>query len=296
MPRLDRTGATAGPAGSAPIASLIDGRPGETVPSWDRGLSYGDGLFETVLVHRGAPCQWPRHCTRLLLGCRRLGIAEPPAALLEAEVRRLIAGLDEAVLKVLITRGVGGRGYRPQPAAEPRRILHLYPAPNYPAAWRQSGVVVRFCRTPTSYNPALAGLKHLNRLDNVLARAEWDDPEIAEGLLSGMDGEIVGGTMTNLFLWDGRTLATPALDRCGIAGTVRALTLELARACGIPCTVADTRREALVRMPGLFLTNSLVGAWPVRRLEERELDPTRLPLELLEAVNRESRGAGGAGA
>ena len=256
-------------------------------------MSYGDGLFETVLVQRGIPCQWPRHHTRLLLGCRRLGIPEPPAETLDAEVRELTSGLDEAVLKVLITRGIGGRGYRPTPIAEPRRILHLYPSPAYPEAWRETGVLVRFCRTPASYNPALAGLKHLNRLDSVLARGEWDDPEIAEGLVSGMDGEIVGGTMTNLFLWDGRTLVTPSVDRCGIAGTVRALTLELARARGIPCTVADTRREVLLRVPALFLTNSLVGVWPVRRLDGRDLDPSRLPLDLLAAVDREARSPGG---
>lgn len=293
MPRLDRTVATAGPAGSAPLASLIDGAPGETIPAWDRGLSYGDGLFETLLVRHGCPCQWPRHRTRLILGCRRLGIPAPTADTLESEVRLLSVGREDAVLKVLVTRGIGGRGYRSLPAAEPRRILHVYPAPEYPSSWREQGVVVRHCQTPASYNPALAGLKHLNRLDSVLARAEWDDPEVADGLMSGMDGEVVGGTMTNLFLWDGSTLLTPAVDRCGIAGTVRALALELARARGIPCVVADITLELLARAQGLFLTNSVVGAWPVRRLGERELDPERLPLDLIAAVTREAQSPGG---
>jgi 4-amino-4-deoxychorismate lyase len=286
-------GATAGPAGSAPIASLIDGVPGETVPAWDRGLSYGDGLFETVLVRDGRPCQWARHRTRLTLGCRRLGIPAPAADLLESEVRLLTAGLEHAVLKVLVTRGIGGRGYRSLPAGEPRRILHVYPPPHYPAVWCEQGVVVRFCQTPASYNPALAGLKHLNRLDSVLARSEWDDPAIADGLMSGMDGEVVGGTMTNLFLWDGRSLLTPAVDRCGIAGTVRALTLELARARGVPCVVADTQPALLARAQGMFLTNSLVGVWPVRQLGECELDLGQLPLDLIAAITREAQSPGG---
>jgi 4-amino-4-deoxychorismate lyase len=296
VPRLDRTGATAGPSGSAPLASLIDGVHGETIPAWDRGLSYGDGLFETVLVREGRPCQWSRHRTRLILGCRRLGIPAPTTEILESEVRLLTAGLERAVLKVLVTRGIGGRGYRSLPAAEPRRILHVYPAPEYPSAWPEHGVAVRYCQTPASYNPALAGLKHLNRLDSVLARAEWDDPEIADGLMSGMDGEVVGGTMTNLFIWDGRTLLTPAVDRCGIAGTVRALTLELARARAIPCVVADIKPAVLAGAEGLFLTNSLVGVWPVRRLGERELEPERLPLDLIAAVIREAQAPGGAAA
>lgn len=292
MPRLDRTGATAGPAGSAPIASLIDGLPGDSVPTWDRGLSYGDGLFETVLVQDGQPCQWARHRARLLLGCRRLGIPAPQAATLESEVRSLSAGLAGAVLKILVTRGIGGRGYRPSPSTVPRRILHVYPAPHYPSRWCEEGVTVRYCQTPASYNPALAGLKHLNRLDSVLARAEWDDPEVAEGLLFGMDGEVVGGTMTNLFLWDGHSLTTPAVDRCGVAGTVRTLTLEMARARGVPCVVADTRPAVVARALGIFLTNSLVGVWPVRRVGDRELDPTRLPRDLLAAVAREAQRSG----
>ena len=154
-------------------------------------------------------------------------------------------------------------------------------------------MAVRYCQTPASYNPALAGLKHLNRLDSVLARAEWEDPEIVDGLMSGMDGEVVGGTMTNLFLWDRRSLLTPAVDRCGIAGTVRALTLDLARARGIPCVVADIKSAVLAQAEGLFLTNSVVGIWPVRRLGERELDPGRLPLDLLAAVIREAHSPGG---
>jgi 4-amino-4-deoxychorismate lyase len=217
----------------------------------------------------------------------------PTSDTLESEISLLTAGLEDAVLKVLVTRGIGGRGYRSLPAPQPRRILHVYPSPAYPSAWCEQGVVVRYCQTPASYNPALAGLKHLNRLDSVLARAEWDDPEIADGLMSGMDGEVVGGTMTNLFLWDGRTLLTPTVDRCGIAGTVRALTLELARARGIPCVLADVKPAVLARAEGVFLTNSLVGVWPVRRLGERDLEPERLPLELLTAVTREAQSPGG---
>jgi 4-amino-4-deoxychorismate lyase len=150
-------------------------------------------------------------------------------------------------------------------------------------------VAVRICSTPATHNPALAGLKHLNRLDSVLARAEWSETEIAEGLMAGPEGDIVGGTMSNLFLWDGSRLLTPKVDRCGIAGTVRALTMELAANRGIPCLEARLSLTDLLTGRGLFLTNSLLGVWPVRRLDRRAYDPGELPLQLIGAVRRQAQ-------
>lgn len=201
----------------------------------------------------------------------------------------LLRGIAQGVLKLMVTRGTGGRGYAPPPRAHPRRILMLYPDTDYPAEWQTTGVAIRSCRTPATHNPALAGLKHLNRLDNVLARAEWSDPGIAEGLMAGPAGEIVGGTMTNLFLWDGARLATPGVTRSGIAGTVRALALELAAGLGIPCVETRLSRADLLRARGLFLTNSLVGVWAVRRLDEREYDPEALPLDLLSTLRSQAQ-------
>jgi 4-amino-4-deoxychorismate lyase len=135
----------------------------------------------------------------------------------------------------------------------------------------------------------LAGIKHLNRLDSVLARAEWDDPATAEGLMLTEGGEVVGGTMTNLFLWDGESLKTPRLDRAGIAGTVRALTLELAPAFGLPCTEQALTAGDLARARGLFLTNALIGVWPVGQLADTHYDLSRLPQGLIDCVSRVAR-------
>ncbi len=274
----------AGSRETRPLRVLIDGIEADSLPAWDRGLAYGDGLFETLLIRAGRPCQWSRHLTRLEQGCRRLGIPCPDAQQLASEVRFLV-DCDNQVLKILVTRGTGGRGYRPLEHPEPRRVLFLYPLPLYPTAWGRAGVIVRWCATPASQNRTLAGLKHLNRLDSVLARAEWDDPEIAEGLMLGADGQVVGGTMTNLFVWTGTTLITPALDRAGIAGTVRALTLELATQLGLDCREADlTPSDLTQRAQGLFLTNALIGVWPVRRLDRHDYEIGRLPWTLLKAV------------
>ncbi|HYN76339.1 MAG TPA: aminodeoxychorismate lyase [Lamprocystis sp. (in: g-proteobacteria)] len=263
---------------------MIDGLPADQVPVVDRGFSYGDGLFETILIRSGAPCQWSRHLARLELGCQRLLIPPPSPHCLEAEARALIQEGGDGVLKILITRGSGGRGYRPSALSQPRRALLRFPLPGYPANWSAEGVDLRWCRTSASQNRSLAGIKHLNRLDSVLARAEWVDPEIAEGLLLRDDGHVVGGTMTNLFLWTGQSLVTPRLDLAGIAGTVRALTLELAAGLGVDCRERDLRAPDLTEAAGLFLTNSLIGCWPVRRLAGRDYETGRLPWELLKAV------------
>ena len=223
----------------SPSRVLIDGLPADQVPVWDRGISYGDGLFETILIRSGVPCQWSRHLARLELGCRRLLIPPPSPQCLESEARALFREGEDGVLKILITRGSGGRGYRPPALPQPRRVLLCFPLPDYPANWSDEGVALRWCRTSASQNRSLAGIKHLNRLDSVLARAEWADPEIAEGLLLRDDGHVVGGTMTNLFLWTGQSLLTPRLDLAGIAGTVRALTMELASGLGIDCRESD---------------------------------------------------------
>ncbi len=265
---------------------LIDGDPGVGLPITDRGLNYGDGLFETLLVRDGRPCQWPRHRRRLELGGCRLGIALPPIELLPDEVGVLIRGISEGVLKILVTRGDGGRGYAPAPGAVARRVLTLHPVPAYPADWYRNGIAIRRCDTPATENSALAGIKHLNRLDSVLARAEWSDPGIAEGLMAGPDGAIIGGTMTNLFLWDDSGLSTPAVDRCGIAGTVRELAIEMARRHGIPCVEGRVSPDDLGRARGLFLTNSVAGVWPVRRLDGRQYDLARLPRGFIEGLQR----------
>jgi 4-amino-4-deoxychorismate lyase len=272
------------------LAVLIDGHPGERLPVTDRGLSYGDGLFETLALADAGPCLWRLHLERLDAGCRRLGIAAPEPVLLRREAARAIAGHRDGVLKIILTRGSGGRGYRPDPAARPRRILLWFPGPEYPDSWTVEGVHVRFCATQLGRNPRLAGIKHLNRLEQVLARAEWANPAIAEGLMLDSEGLVIEGTMSNLFVERDGRLLTPRLDRTGVAGVVRALVLEQARAQGIVCEERDLEPQELLAADALFLTNSLIGIWPVRRLEERRYGLGALTLALREAVTASALG------
>ncbi len=263
---------------------LINGKPGDTVSALDRGLQYGDGLFETLAVDGGKLALWERHMRRLMSGCYQLGLRPPSQELLFSECCAVVGTGQRGVLKILLTRGVGGRGYRPSSAAGPTRIVVFHPWPEHPGRWWRDGIRLRVCATRLGYSPALAGLKHLNRLEQVLARAEWDDPEIAEGVMLDSSGHVVEGTMTNLFLLRDGALITPDLSRCGVVGVMRGVVMDAAREQGIPVVESTLALPELARADAIFVTNSLIGIWPVRELEGRRFDLDAIPDGLEEAV------------
>jgi len=264
---------------------VVDGSVSDTVDVRDRGLHYGDGVFETIAVRDGEPLRWGRHLTRLQKGCRRLRISEPDAAILEGEARTLCADHGQAVLKLIVTRGVGTRGYASSIGVPATRILGLYPWPNFPPHNNSRGIAVRVCSTRLGVNPSLAGLKHLNRLENVTSRLEWDDGAFEEGLMLDVDEFVIEATAANLFLVVGERLLTPRLDRCGVAGIMRDLILEGADALGIPVSEARVTLSDLETADELFLSNTLIGIWPIRQMGQR-----RVPVGPLARRIRESLG------
>lgn len=246
---------------------LVNGEPAETLCVADRGLQFGDGVFRTLRVRAGRPLNWERHFRRLAHDCAALALPAPGEALLRAEMARVAPG--DATLKITITRGASGRGYSLPTETSPTRIVAAFPLPDYPADLARDGVRVRHCALRLGEQPRLAGVKTLNRLENVLARAEWSDPGIREGLLCDAHGHLVEATMSNVFLVHHRALATPDLSRCGVAGAQRERVLEFARAEGIACEVRDIAVDEVVEADEAFLTNSLIGIWPVASLGER---------------------------
>ncbi len=251
---------------NAAVSALINGEPGDRVSIQDRGFQYGDGLFETLAVSQGRPLRWERHMQRLFAGAARLGITPPEEAILREEARRLCKDVERAVLKIVLTRGASGRGYAAPQVMSPTRVISLSPWPEYPESHAVNGVDVRVCRTMLSRNPRLAGIKHLNRLEQVLARAEWRD-EYAEGLMLDEGGLVIEATMSNLFLVRNGVLLTPELTTCGVEGIMRALVLEKAEALSLPCRVASVTQDDVFYAEELFLTNSLIGLWPVKKLD-----------------------------
>jgi 4-amino-4-deoxychorismate lyase len=252
---------------------LVNGEPDGRVPVFDRGFRFGDGLFETIAVRRGRPLLWERHLARLARGAKRLGISMPPETLWRAEAERLCeetSGGGNAVLRLILTRGgSGGGGYAPLADGQgPTRILWLEPWSGYPPHFAREGVAVCYCKLRLARQPRLAGLKHLNRLEQVLARVELP-PDCPEGLMCDDRDHVIEGTMTNLFAVYGGVLRTPDLSECGVEGVMRAEVLARAAALGLRCECAPITRAALARAEEIFLTNSLIGLWPVRRVEDK---------------------------
>jgi 4-amino-4-deoxychorismate lyase len=248
---------------------LLNGESKHFIDFADRGFQYGDGLFETIEVQNGIPLLLDCHLARLQAGCERLLISGIDFELLEQEMRQFCIETKQAVLKLIVTRGKGGRGYRLPKPIQPTRLLSLHPYPDYPDSFYKDGVVVRLCQLRLGCNPALAGMKHLNRLEQVLARAEWDDEGIQEGLLLDCTGAVIEGTMSNVFFVSQGVLITPVLDQCGVRGVVRDIIIALAKKLSIPIHERACTLIELQQAEEIFLTNSIIGLWPVRQLQQK---------------------------
>ena len=264
----------------------IGGQPGDSIDATDRGLNYGDGLFETVAVVQGQPKLWQAHMERLQSGCDRLNIPFPGADLLMGEMEKAVPDRGNGVLKIVVTRGPGGRGYRPPETLHPTRIVAFHPAPTYPAACWTEGVTTRICETRLGRNPSLAGMKHLNRLEQVLARQEWCDDSIAEGIMFDTEGRLVSGTMSNIFLVSGGRLTTPSLSRCGVEGVMRRQVLDIATHLGMAVEIRDIPADRLGQADAVFLTNALMGIWPVRQIDNQVFSPDAVPAALREHITQ----------
>jgi 4-amino-4-deoxychorismate lyase len=246
---------------------LVDGIACDRIAATDRGLAFGDGVFRTLAVRSGRPLNWTWHYRRLQADCATLKLAAPAQDVLLAELRQAAPG--DATAKILVTRGEATRGYAIPAAAHATRVVMAFALPQSPPGQAEQGVTVRRCSLALSEQPRLAGAKTLNRLENVLARSEWDDPAIAEGLCADASGRVVEGTMSNVFIVAQGRVATPDLSRCGVVGAQRERVRELLAREGVACEVEDMGWDAITGADEIFLTNSLIGAWPVTRFEDR---------------------------
>jgi 4-amino-4-deoxychorismate lyase len=248
--------------------SLVNGQSTGVDPA-DRGLAYGDGLFETMAAS-DAQIRWLElHLDRLEEGCRRLEIPAPSRSLLTHEIDACCPRRGRAVVKVIVTRGPGARGYSPPEAPTPTRVVTISPWPDFAQANYRDGIAMRTCGLRLAENPALAGIKHLCRLEQVLAQLELRGHAVQQGLLLDASGYVVGGTTSNVFIVSGTQLATPSLARCGIKGVMRRAVLEAARELGAHAEERDIAPEELFQADEVFVTNSLFGIWPVAAVDDR---------------------------
>jgi 4-amino-4-deoxychorismate lyase len=265
-------------------AALLNGRfidpaqPALTLQ--DRGWQYGDGIFETMLLLRSQVRFWRDHIERLQAGCARLGMQAPDAELLQQELQQLCAGRQDGVIKLTLMRSGSERGYRPPLTADTTRLWQLFDAP----AAAASSITMRWCDTRLSRNAQLAGVKHCNRLEQVLAQAEWRDADIAEGLMLDTEGELICGTMSNVFLVLEGMLVTPDLRYSGIAGVMRKNVLRLTSLLQIETEQRAVRAEEVSLAHEMFICNAVRGIQPVTRLEQQQWPIGKMTLTLQRAM------------
>lgn len=250
------------------IPPWVNGRPANGVPLSDRGLAYGDGVFETIRVTRQGPVLFSQHMQRLQTGLQRLGIPHDWATL-EQEILRYPVWQQPGVVKLIVTRGQGGRGYSGANVEGPTRVFSCHPVPVYPDVYPFQGISVFPCQTRLSTNPLLAGIKHLNRLEQVLARQEWHGDEHQEGLMLDQQQQVIEGVFSNVFLVRNGVLATPDLDHCGVEGVMRRWLLEQFDDAGLAVNVGQVTLQDIELADEWFFCNSVYGIWPVRQWQHK---------------------------
>ena len=249
--------------------NLINGKAFDQIEVFDRALHYGDGVFETIAIQDGKVLCFDEHLNRLEKGCKKIKIPVQDKTIIKNEILSLIENTDRAVVKIIITRGQGGRGYKIPDNIESTRIISLFPWPDYSSELSIFGIKTKLCNYRYSNNPVLAGIKHLNRLEQILARAEWNNKEIIEGIVMNSDNYVIEGTMSNIFCILEKTLYTPDLSLCGIEGIVREKIINLAGKLKFKIEIKKITLDFLLNAEEIFMCNSLIGIWPINSIDEK---------------------------
>ncbi len=251
----------------SPINNLINGVPADYLSINDRAIHYGDGLFETILCHRGKLSFWKKHYQRLQSSAVKINLPCPQEHILLNDIELLLADKHNAdeptcVIKIILTRGVSNRGYAFDNKSMANRLVLLSVIDKDYSSLLSTQLLsgdLYLCDQQVSINESLAGLKHLNRLENVLAKNEWQQPQYIDGLMLNANGNVIEGCMSNLFAIKGEEVLTPDLTMSGVNGVIRNVVIEIAKANKIELTIKNMNVEELKSMDALFITNSLIG-------------------------------------
>lgn len=250
---------------------LINGDFNQVISPLDRGFAYGDGIFRTMVMRSGMPVDWPIHYQKLVADCAAIGIVCPSAELLMGDFVQLFSVVDIdsnklEVIKIIITRGEGERGYKPPAVITPTRVVIKSAMPKYAKEYYATGVDLHLCDTRLAPQAKLAGVKHLNRLENVLARMEWRDESIFDGLLLDKHDNAIECTMSNIFARFDTVLVTPDLSQCGVAGITRQRIFSLASVLNLTIKVAELPLSRLLQADEVIICNSLYGTFQVKKI------------------------------
>jgi len=266
------------------LALLVNGvapaNPSQAIAADERGLHYGDGLFETALLVNDRVRFLDDHMERLLRGCERLGIQAPDRRTLLEEISQVTAAAGRGVLKIIVSRGAAGRGYRPPAGMTATRIVALHALKESP----HHALKLRWCEMRLGRNARLAGIKHLNRLEQVLAQSEWQEGEFDEGLMMDTEGEVVCATAGNVFAVRDGALVTPDLRFCGVRGVMRGQVINAAAEMRITVSEEPLWPHDLATASEVFITNAVRGIRSATSLDSLQWSDSAVATRLARAL------------
>lgn len=254
---------------------LVNGQPAQSIDVSDRGLHYGDGLFETMVVIDKQIRFIEAHLARLKTGCERLSLPFPDLDLLESEFNQVLGSETSSpyIIKLLLTRGPGGRGYVIPEISTTTRVISTHAFPDKVMQYWQDGLRLHVCKQPLGINPGIAGIKHLNRLEQVLASAERSGKPFDEGLMLSTTGNVIEGTMSNIFWVRDNTYYTPDLTNCGIEGVIRSKVIDLLESMNTEVKTGNYLLEDVLKADTVFMTNSTMVVTQVMNLVDKQWLP-----------------------
>ena len=261
---------------------LVNGNFNQAITPFDRGFAYGDGVFRTMRIKSCVPVDWPQHYQKLVADCAAIGIVCPSAELLMNDLQQFFNPDENSVAKIIITRGEGERGYATPAITTPMRVIVKFAMRQYIEEYYSKGVRLHLCETRLSKQPKLAGIKHLNRLENVMARMEWRDDSIFDGLLLDDQANVIECTMSNVFARFKNHIITPNLSQCGVSGITRQQIINVAKVLKSTIEVTTLPLHQLLEADEVIVCNSLYGAFQVRQI----VDKTWLPQSLATNIRK----------
>ncbi|MCS3433613.1 aminodeoxychorismate lyase [Klebsiella sp. BIGb0407] len=246
---------------------LINGQWQSDISASDRAIQFGDGCFTTARISSGMVCHQQDHLRRLQQACEVLMITEVDWQTLAHEMRMLASENPDAVLKVIISRGSGGRGYSASHCESPVRILSVFPHPTFYQSLREKGIKLALSPVRLGQNPALAGIKHLNRLEQVLIRTHLERTDAEEALVLDSEGRLVECCAANLFWRKGEQVFTPYVNKSGVNGTMRQRIMACLENSRWHCSQVSEPLETLADADEVIICNALMPVIPVRQAE-----------------------------
>ncbi|MDX7991357.1 aminodeoxychorismate lyase [Xenorhabdus littoralis] len=251
----------------------INGNQCDLLPVNDRAVQFGDGCFTTIRIERGQPALLPLHIKRLQKGVEKLFMPELDWSCLEHHIKQVVEGCESGVLKVILSRGAGGRGYSIDGTVQTTQLLSLSSYPEQYITQRQKGVSLELSPISMGINPHLAGIKHLNRLEQVLIKRFIEQSKVDDALVLDSDGLLVECCASNIFWRKGKNVYTPDLSQCGVEGIMRQKIIELLAESDYNLSCIMRYPEALAHADEVLICNSLMPVIPVNQIQAHKNQP-----------------------